>query len=127
MVFFPFTTILFQLYSTITCRGDVHQGYMAIVVALEAVVESFLQLVLQNYTLLLGYSITSTQIIIICASFFILSKASIDLDLEVYENNLGFRDTVKHYITLIPGYNSTIVFLTLSFAITIAFLRMWCV
>jgi hypothetical protein len=126
MVFFPITIIFFQLYSTFTCQGHVNQGYMAIGVALEAFVESFLQIVLQNYTILIGYHITTIQIITICASFFMLSKASIDLDLEVYEHDLGFCGTLIHYLTLLPAYSTTIAFRTSAFAITIAFLRIWC-
>jgi hypothetical protein len=126
VAFYPLAIIMFQFYSTFTCQGDVHQGYMAIGVALEAFVESFLQLVLQNYTILLGYEITWTQTLTICASFIMLSKASIDLDLEVYKHNLGSLSTscLKHYFVLLPGYAATIAFRTSSFAITIAFLRL---
>ena len=126
MMFFPITMLSFLFYSTFTCQGDVHQGYMAIAVAMEAFIESFLQLVLQKYTILMGHKITPTQAASIFASFFILSKASIDLDLEVYEHDLGFCGTVKHYLILLPGYSATISFRTTAFAITIAFLREWC-
>ena len=125
MAMFPLTMIAFQFYSTFTCQGEVYQGYMAIGVALEAFLESFLQLILQTYTIFYGYEITNTQIAAICASFFFLSKASIDLDLEMYKHELSPCDIVKHFAIMLPGYAATIAFRVLSFSMTMAFLRMW--
>ena len=125
MAMFPVTVIIFQFYSTFTCQGEVYQGYMAIGVALEAFLESFLQLTLQTYTIFYGYQITNTQIATICASFFILSKASIDFELEMYERELSICGTVKHFAFMLPGYAATIAFRVLAFSITMAFLRMW--
>ena len=125
MFMFPFSVILLQIYGVFISGDTVVQGFMAIGVALEAFLESFLQLVLQLYTICYGYDITTTQIITICASFGILSKTSIDLDLEMYENKLTFKDTVIHYLKMIPGYCATIAFRALAFSITLAFLRVW--
>ena len=125
MAMFPLTVIVFQFYSTFTCQGEVYQGYMAIGVALEAFLESFLQLILQTYTIFYGYEITNTQIATICASFFILSKASIDFELEMYEREISICGTVKHFALVLPGYAATIAFRVLSFSITMAFLRIW--
>ena len=125
MAMFPLTVIVFQFYSTFTCQEEAYQGYMAIGVALEAFLESFLQLILQTYTIFYGYEITNTQIAAICASFFFLSKASIDFDLEMYEHELSICDIVKHFAIMLPGYAATIAFRVLAFSITMAFLRMW--
>ena len=125
MAIFPLSVVVLQFYNTFTCGSDIYNGFMAIGVALEAFLESFLQLVLQVYTIMYGYDITNTQIVTISASFFILAKASIDLDLEMYRHELDFREIVMHYLKLTPGYSATIAFRVLSFSVTIAFLRLW--
>ena len=125
MAMFPLTVLIFQFYTTLTCQGEVCQGYMAIGVALEAFVESFLQLILQTFTICYGYEITYTQIVAIFGSFFILSKTSIDLDLEMNHHFLSTWDIVMHFTNLGPGYAATIAFRVLSFSITMAFLRLW--
>ena len=125
MAMFPLTVIVFQFYTTFTCRGEAYQGYMAIGVALEAFLESFLQLTLQTYTIFYGYEITNTQIATIFASFFILSKASIDFEVEMYELELSFCDIVKHFALMLPGYAATIAFRVFAFSITMSFLRLW--
>jgi hypothetical protein len=124
---FPFSAIVFQFYSTFMYGIELYGGFMAIGVALEAFLESFLQLVLQMYTILYGYDITTTQIATISASFFILAKASIDLDLQMYDNELSVYGILKHCAKLLPGYTATIAFRVISFALTIAFLRPWAI
>ena len=84
--------------------------------------ESFFHTALLNSRL--NFS-QSTQIITISASFVLLSKASIDLDLEMYEHKLTFKDTVVHYLKTAPGYCATIAFRALAFSITLAFFRFW--
>lgn len=126
MALFPLTVILLQLYGLISYKNKEIHGFTAIGVALEAFLESFLQLVLQLYTIYYGYSVTTTQIVAICASFAILSKASIDLDLEMYfGDNLSVSDTIIHYTRIVPGYCATIAFRALAFSSTLAFLRLW--
>ena len=125
MFMFPITVILLQIYGVFISGNTAVQGFMAIGVALEAFLESFLQLVLQMFTICYGYEITTTQIITICASFVILSKASIDLDLEMYEHDLTLCDTLIHYLKMIPGYCFTITFRAIAFSATLAFLRIW--
>ena len=125
MAMFPLTVILFQMYGVFSCGNEAVHGYMALGVALEAFLESFLQLVLQMFTIYYGYDITTTQIITICASFVILSKASIDLDLEMYIHDLTLCDTLIHYLKMIPGYCFTITFRAIAFSATLAFLRVW--
>ena len=127
MAFFPLTVVLFQFCGVLTCQGEIFRGYMVIGVALEAFVESFLQMILQVYTIMYGYESTDTQKATIAASFIILSKASIDLDTEMYEHDIGAFAKVLHYLKLIPGYTSTIAFRVLAFAITLAFLRFWAI
>ena len=125
MALFPLTVILFQVYGVFSYKNEKVHGFMAIGVALEAFLESFLQLVLQMFTICYGHDITTTQIITICASFVILSKASIDLDLEMYEHQLTLCDTLMHYLKMIPGYCATIAFRAIAFSFTLAFLRGW--
>lgn len=83
---------------------------MAIGVAFEDFLETFLQLVIQFYTLLYECEFTNSQIVTNCASSFINSKASADLDLEVYEHKLSSKHIVLHYIKLLPRYSTTIEF-----------------
>ena len=125
MFIFPITVILLQIYGVFISGNTAVQGFMAIGIALEAFLESFLQLVLQLYTICYGYDITTTQIITICASFVLLSKASIDLDLEMYEHKLTFKYILIHYLKTAPGYCATIAFRAFAFSITLAFLRVW--
>ena len=125
ILMFPLTIIMFQVYGVFSGLNDEAQGFLAICVALEAFLESFLQIVLQMFTIFYGYDITTTQVITICASFLILSKASIDLDLEMYKHKLTLYDTLRHYLQMIPGYGSTIAFRALAFSVTLAFLRSW--
>ena len=126
MVFSPLTIILFPLHNTFTYKGDVHQGYMAIVVAMEAFVKSFLQWFYKTTQLFQVTKLHQHRQQQFAVHFYILSKASIDLDFEVYEHELGFFDIVKQYFALLPVYAATIAFRTLAFAITIAFLRISC-
>ena len=69
LLMFPLTVILFQIYGVFSHQNTEVHGFMAIGVALEAFLESFLQLVLQMFTICYGYEITTTQIFTICASF----------------------------------------------------------
>ena len=119
------TVILLQIYGAFSCGNAQLHGFMAVGVALEAFLESFLQLVLQMFTICYGYDITTAQIVTICASFIILSKASIDLDLEMYEHKLKLCEIILHYLKMIPGYGATIAFRAVSFSVTLAFLRVW--
>ena len=127
ILMFPISIVFVGLTSAITCRGRVFRGYIAIGIALEAFLESCLQLTLQIYTIFYGYNITNTQLVTIAGSFIILSKASIDLDTEMFPIKLNSCDKMKHYLKILPGHTSTIAFRVLSLAITIAFLREWCV
>ena len=122
---FPVTVVIFQCYTAFTCQGKVYQGYIAIAVAIEAFLESFLQLTLQTYTIIYGYEITGIQIATICASFFILSTASINLDLEMNSHKLSICNSLLHYAKLVPGYAATVAFRVLSISIAIAFPRIW--
>ena len=125
LLMFPLTVILFQIYGVFSHQNTEVHGFMAIGVALEAFLESFLQLVLQMFTICYGYEVTTTQVVTICASFVILSKASIDLDLEMYEHELTFCGIVVHFLKMIPAYCTTIAFRAVAFAVTLAFLRVW--
>ena len=124
LLLFPITWIVFQLFSVFTCRGRIFQGYIAIGVALEAFVESCFQMNLQIYSIMYGYQTTLTQKASIAVSFIILSKGSIDLDIAMFEMKLS--STALHYLKTIVGNTATIGFRVISLAITIAFLRIWC-
>ena len=122
---FPVAIIVFQFYTIFTLKGGKHQPYIAIGIALEAFFESFFQLVLQIYTILYGYTITGKQIVAMCFSFFILSKASIDLDTEMLDRSANVMKTIRMYLQLVPGYAANICFRSMTFAITFAFLKIW--
>ena len=124
LLLFPITLIVFQLFAVFTCRGRIFQGYIAIGVALEAFVESCFQMILQIYSIMYGYQTTLTQKASIAVSFIILSKGSIDLDIAMFEMKLS--STILHYLKTIVGNTATIGFRVISLAITIAFLRIWC-
>ena len=124
LLLFPITLIAFQLFTVFTCRGRIFRGYIAIGVALEAFVESCFQMTLQIYSIMYGYQTTLTQKASIAVSFIILSKGSIDLDIAMFEMKLS--STALHYLKTIVGNTATIGFRVISLAITIAFLRIWC-
>ena len=122
---FPVAIIIFQFYTIFTLKGGKHQPYIAIGIALEAFFESFFQLVLQIYTILYGYTITGKQIVAMCFSFFILSKASVDLDMEMFDRSVNITKTIGIYLQLVPGYAANICFRSMAFGITFAFLKIW--
>ena len=109
-VLFPVAIIIFQFYTIFTLKSGKHQPYIAIGIALEAFFESFFQLVLQIYTILYGYTITGKQIVAMCFSFFILSKASVDLDMEMFDRSVNITKTIGIYLQLVPGYAANICF-----------------
>ena len=96
-------------------------------VAAEAFFESFPQMILQGYTILYGYEVTTAQIISICASFLLLARTCIWIDLFMLDEELTFRETIIHTIKVLPTHVSTIIFRVSSFSLTIAFLRGWSV
>ena len=100
-------------------------------VAAEAFFESFPQMILQGYTILYGYEVTTVQIFSICASFGLLAKTCIEIDLFMLDTeNPMMNDPFKsmiHTIKSLPTHGVTIIFRVLSFSLTIAFLRVWSV
>jgi len=120
----------------------------------ESSIESFCQIVLQIFTILNGYSSTTIQAVTIFSSFVQIGYSSIsqDIELKSYFETLpeapsgdindgvsewDWKKSVKSvykrmkysdlrkYISLLPCYVSTVGFRAGSFAITMAFLRLW--
>ena len=96
---------------------------------IEAFYESFPQLVLQGYTLLYGYEITTTQLVCIIASLIMLSKSVIQNDIlmakELMEKDFNISQTTWHTVRTLPCYLTTIVFRILAFCLTISCLGRW--
>ena len=96
-------------------------------VAAEAFFESFPQMILQGYTILYGYEVTTVQIFSICASFGLLAKTCIEIDLFMLDTDMAWGTSVIHKIKSLPTHGITIIFRVSSFSLTIAFLRGWSV
>ena len=96
-------------------------------VGAEAYFESFPQLVLQIYTILNGYQVTTTQLVSIGFSFLSLANTAVTTDLEnscnILDTKISFKETIIELIQRMPCYLTTIIFRIGSFSLSISFLR----
>ena len=131
---FPIALLLVQLLTIFyvyknsdACKD--HQMYLTAAIGMEACLESFSQLLLQIYTILYGYKVTTTQIITILASFFLIARTSMLLDIETKMYSMGkelsFGESLLQTFKRMPCYTSTIIFRVSAVSLTIAFLRGW--
>ena len=60
-----------------------------------------------------------------CASFGLLAKTCIEIDLFMLDTDMAWGTSVLHKIKSLPTHGITIIFRVLSFSLTIAFLRVW--
>ena len=127
-LFYPITLILLAFGSLFTpCHQQKDLLKFALVmVGAEAFFESFPQILLQGYTILYGYEVTTLQKVTIVASFVLLARTAIVFDLLMAEEELSFKDSMIYTLKVLPTHVSAISFRALSFSLTIAFLRGWC-
>ena len=128
-LFYPITLLLSAFASIFTTchRNELILPYTLAMVGAEAFFESFPQILLQGYTILYGYEVTTIQKVTIVASFVLLARTAIVYDLVVAEadEELSFKDSMIYTLKVLPTHVTTISFRALSFGLTIAFLRGW--
>ena len=92
-LFFPILLLITTIRVLISkhCReDDDRMKFVQFVVGAEAFFESFIQLILQEYTILYGYPVTMTQIATMAASFIMLARASILFEIQRSGKGLNF-------------------------------------
>ena len=133
MVRFLFFPILLQITTMLALiskryrEDEERMKFVQFVVGAEAFFESFVQLTLQEYTILYGYPVTKTQIATIVASFIMLARASILFEIQRSGKGLSCLETIIHTVKILPCYATTIIFRTSSLTLTIGYLREWSV
>ena len=129
-LFFPILLLISTMLAVISKRfreDDDWMKFLQFVVGAEAFFESFIQLTLQEYTILYGYPVTKTQIATMVASFIMLARASILFEIQRSGKGLSCWETIIHTVKILPCYGTTIIFRTSSLTLTIGYLRQWSV
>ena len=129
LLLYPFTFIFVSFASLVQAlrSKDAFLSTTQAMVGAEVFFEGFWQMVLQVFSLVYGYQITSVQKFSIGASFIFLAKASMEYDLLMIKKELTFKDSLIHAIKILPCYATTIIFRVIAFGLTISFLRGWSV
>ena len=127
LLMYPITFIIVSFASLVqSVRGkDAFLPTTETMVGAEVFFEGFWQMVLQVFSLIYGYHVTSVQKFSIAASFILLAKASMEFDILMIKKKLTCKESMIHATKILPCYATTIIFRVISFSLTIAFLREW--
>ena len=121
-------TLVFMAFTSILCTFKKEKFFLEMTIMLvgvEAFFESFPQMVLQGFTIIYGYEVTTVQLIAISGSFVLLARTCIVFDLQMLDKDLSFKQSMIHTIRILPTHVVTITFRVISFSLTLAFLREW--